>query len=58
MFVISGSVLLYSYFRDMVSNACNIPRLSYSAEMLTTIFSRGEPMPITHLGNCFYFDSL
>lgn len=44
-----NSVLPMELARDMVSNASNIPRLSHSAEMLTTIFSRGEPMPITHL---------
>jgi len=28
----------------------DIPRLTKSASLLTTIFSMGEPLPITHLG--------
>lgn len=36
--------------RDMKSNPRNVLRLNYSSLLLTMIFSMGEPMPVTHLG--------
>lgn len=44
------SVLPMELARDMKSNPRNIPKLNYSALLLTMVFSMGEPMPITHLG--------
>lgn len=43
--------LFSTLHRDMRSNCRNEPKLNYSALLLTMIFSMGEPMPITHLGN-------
>lgn len=34
----------------MKSNPRNVQRLKYSSVLLTMIFSMGEPMPVTHLG--------
>lgn len=34
----------------MRSNPRNVTKLNYSSLLLTMIFSMGEPMPITHLG--------
>lgn len=45
-----SSVLPMELARDMKSNPRNIPKLNYSALLLTMIFSMGEPMPINHLG--------
>lgn len=44
------SVLPMELARDMKANPRNIPKLNYSALLLTMIFSMGEAMPITHLG--------
>ncbi|KAL0271998.1 UNVERIFIED_CONTAM: hypothetical protein PYX00_005141 [Menopon gallinae] len=43
------SVLPMELARDMKANSRNIPKLNYSALLLTMIFSMGEAMPITHL---------
>lgn len=45
-----SSVLPMELARDMKTNPRNIPKLNYSALLLTMTFSMGEPMPITHLG--------
>lgn len=34
----------------MISNPRNIPKLNYSALLLTMVFSMGETMPVTNLG--------
>lgn len=34
----------------MRSNSRNVTKLNYSSLLLTMIFSMGEPMPVTHLG--------
>lgn len=49
-FVLTKYYYMYSN-RDMSSNPRNIPKLNYSCLLLTMIFSMGEQMPITHLGN-------
>nr|CAD7459940.1 unnamed protein product [Timema tahoe] len=43
-----NSVLPMELARDMRSNCRNVTCLTYTALLLTMIFSMGEPMPITH----------
>lgn len=47
--IMLNSVLPGELARDMISSSRNIPKLNYSALLLTMVFSMGEPMPITHL---------
>lgn len=43
-----NSVLPCEIARDMRANEVFIAKLSYSALLLTMVFSSGEPMPVTH----------
>lgn len=42
--------MVFMLYRDMQSNPNDLPRLLESANLLTMIFSTGQPMPVTHLG--------
>ncbi|XP_025837344.1 NCK-interacting protein with SH3 domain [Agrilus planipennis] len=46
--IMLNSILPGELARDMMSNPRNIPKLNYSALLLTMVFSMGESMPITH----------
>lgn len=47
--IMLNSVLPGELARDMISNPRNIPKLNYSALLLTMVFSMGETMPVTNL---------
>ncbi|XP_065343031.1 NCK-interacting protein with SH3 domain [Cloeon dipterum] len=47
--IMLSSVLPMELARDMMSNPNDLARLVDSANLLTMIFSTGQPMPVTHL---------
>ncbi|XP_048510850.1 NCK-interacting protein with SH3 domain isoform X3 [Athalia rosae] len=55
--IMLNSILPMELASDMRTYPRNVPRLNYSSLLLTMIFSMGEPMPVTHLGEMNNLDS-